>query len=104
MAFLRARVGLTYLNWPIPVVSDPELDSFSSLVENDTLLSGDDSPRHFFRGVLRFIYDRECIMWRDGEEGAIKCSLKISEFRADRIVDSHKKHSDVLSLRIPTMH
>lgn len=88
------------MNWPIPVVSDPELDSFSSLVEDDTLLSGDDSPRHFFRSIFRYIYDREYIIWWDGEEGAIKCSLKISEFRADRIVDSHEKHSAV-SLRIP---
>lgn len=104
MAFLRARVELAYLNWPIPVVSDPEFDSFSSLVESDTLLSSDDSSRHFFRSIFRYFYDGECIIWWDGEERAIKCSLKISEFRADGIVDSHEKHSAVLSLRIPTMY
>lgn len=101
---MRARVEIAYLNWPIPVVSDPELDSFSSLIEYDTLLSGDDSTRHFFRSIFRYIYGRECIICWDGEERAIKCSLKISEFRADRIVDSYEKHSAVLSLRIPIMY
>jgi len=93
LALVSYRDDGTHLNGSVAIIGDLELNSFSALVQDDSLFLGNDCARHFGLLVLCYIEHREQVLRWYWQERSVESSLQVPRFCAYGVVNSNQEYT-----------